>query len=253
MTERKGAARPPRRASSGKEQVEAGGARRRLLVKEPALGGSGAPGRLRRRFARAGTFVLNLISAPGSGKTELLTETARRLRDVLRIAVIAGDVQTDADASRIRSAGVPAAAIETHGACHLKAEMIEKALEELPGNAPELLFIENVGNLVCPSAFDLGEDGKVALVSLPEGDDKPAKYPAVFSKAVAFVVTKMDLKDVLRAAPEKLVEYARAIRPGLSVFLVSARTGEGLDEWCRWLVSCAREKRARRGSASAST
>lgn len=204
--------------------------------------------RLRERFARAGTFVVNLISAPGSGKTSLLEATARRLPRDVSLAAIVGDVETEADAERLRAAGLAARQIETHGSCHLNAKAVEEALGELPPEGVDLLAVENVGNLVCPVSFDLGEDVKVALVSLPEGHDKPLKYPAAFAQAGAFVVTKMDLVPHLDCDVEKLAGDARAINPGLAVFRVSAKTGDGMSGWLDWLCERARAKRRASGA-----
>ncbi len=198
---------------------------------------------LRERFRRSGTFVLNLISAPGSGKTELVARTALRLKDELALGAIAGDLQTELDAERIARSGIAARAVETHGACHLRTSEVRDALEALPRDL-DVLFIENVGNLVCPSSFDLGEDAKVALVSLPEGDDKPAKYPSIFSKAGAFVVTKTDLSSVCACDIARMRRDATALNARVAVFEVSARTGSGMDEWCEWLRAQAAAKRA---------
>jgi len=200
---------------------------------------------LRKRFARSGTLVLNLVSAPGSGKTELVTKTASTLKGEFAVAAIAGDVRTDLDAARIARAGIPAVAIETGGGCHLSARRVEQAARSLPGRL-DILFIENVGNLVCPSAVDLGEDGKVVLVSLPEGDDKPAKYPAIFAHASAFVISKIDLAPVCSCNPERMKRDALALRPDLAIFELSARTGEGMDRWLAWLREGLRRKRGRR-------
>ena len=197
---------------------------------------------LRGRFAAAGTFVVNLISAPGSGKTELVCRTAERLRGDMALAAVAGDVQTALDAERIAAAGIAAAAIETHGSCHLSAARVAEALAGLP-EAVDLLFVENVGNLVCPSSFDLGEDAKIALVSVCEGDDKPAKYPAVFSRAAAFVVSKLDLATVCESDLERMARDARRMNPDVQVFALSARTGEGMDRWCDWLRAQVRRKK----------
>lgn len=201
--------------------------------------------RLRERFALAGTFVFNLISAPGSGKTALLEATARCLDEDIRFAAIVGDVETQADAERLRAAGLRAHQIETFGSCHLDAKMIEKALESLPPEGLDLLAIENVGNLVCPVSFDLGEDAKVALVSIPEGADKPSKYPAAFARAKAFVVSKIDLAQYMDCDMDRLVRDALTINPELEVFHLSAKTGAGMDEWTAWLRECANEKNGR--------
>ncbi len=221
------------------------GARRSVDVSKK-MAESEAAARLREAFARAGTFVLNLISAPGSGKTELVARSAERLGGELRVAAIAGDVQTELDAGRIARSGIRAFAIETHGACHLKTADIERAAADLGGEL-DVMFVENVGNLVCPSSFDLGEDMKVALVSLPEGDDKPAKYPAIFAKAGAFVITKTDLAAVCASDTARMKRDARVLNPGLPVFELSAKTGAGMDAWCDWIVERAREKREAKG------
>ncbi len=201
--------------------------------------------RLRERFARAGTFVFNLISAPGSGKTALLEATTRCLDEDIRFAAIVGDVETQADAERLRAAGLRAHQIETFGSCHLDAKMIEKALESVPPEGLDLLAIENVGNLVCPVSFDLGEDAKVALVSVPEGADKPSKYPAAFVKARVFVISKIDLVPHVHCDMSRLAGDALAINPGLKTFRLSASTGAGMDEWTAWLRECASEKHGR--------
>ncbi len=191
--------------------------------------------RLRERFASSGTYVFNLVSAPGSGKTTLLEETTRLIGDDLVFRCIVGDIQTEADADRLRAAGLESEQIETLGSCHLDAAMIDQALESLPPEGVDLLAIENIGNLVCPVSFDLGEDAKVALVSLPEGGDKPSKYPSAFARAEAFVVTKIDLAPHLDCDEERLLGDALAINPDLKVIRLSARTGEGMDEWTAWL------------------
>lgn len=200
---------------------------------------------LRERFARAGTFVVNLISAPGSGKTTLLEATARCLDRDTRFAAIVGDVETQADAERLRVAGLRSHQIETFGSCHLDAKMIEKALESLPPEGLDLLAIENVGNLVCPVSFDLGEDAKVALVSVPEGADKPSKYPAAFARARAFVISKIDLVPHIDCDMDRLVRDALTINPDLEVFRLSAKTGAGIDEWVAWLRESAGGKSGR--------
>jgi len=224
---------------------------RRPVDVSKRLSESDAGGRLREGFARAGTYVLNLISAPGSGKTELVARTAERLGGDLRVAAVAGDVQTELDAGRIARSGIRAIGIETHGACHLKAADVERAFGEIcaePGSGLDILFVENVGNLVCPSSFDLGEDAKVALVSLPEGDDKPAKYPSIFAKAGAFVISKTDLAAACPSDTGRMTRDARVLNPGLPVFELSAKTGAGMDAWCDWLRERVRAKRACEGA-----
>ncbi|GAB4270169.1 MAG: hydrogenase nickel incorporation protein HypB [Deferrisomatales bacterium] len=194
----------------------------------------------RRLFREAGAYAINLISSPGTGKTTLLEATLGRLARRLRVAVVEGDVQTENDAVRIEATGVPVEAIVTGGACHLDAAMVRRAFGALTARldgALDLLVIENVGNLVCPASYDLGEDEKVALVSVTEGEDKPLKYPALFHAASTLVVTKVDLVPHLEFDVEALVENARSVNPGLDVFQVSARTGEGMDAWVDHLAA----------------
>ncbi len=194
----------------------------------------------RTRFRAAGSYVVNLISSPGAGKTTLLVATLEALPERIRAGVIEGDVQTDNDARRIAATGVPVEAIETGGACHLDAPMVGRAFQALverEGAAPDLLLVENVGNLVCPASYDLGEDEKVALVSVTEGEDKPVKYPALFHHASVLVVTKVDLLPHLEFDLDALIRNARAVNPRLRVFTVSARTGEGMEHWVDYLVA----------------
>ena len=182
-----------------------------------------------------GVFALNLVSSPGSGKTTLLESLADRLRDRFRMAVIEGDIETERDAERIRAKGVPAWQITTGGACHLEARMIGRVLGEVPA-AIDFLFIENVGNLVCPASFDLGEDLRFVLLSSPEGDDKPAKYPQAFLSADGLILTKADLVPYLPFDPARAAAEALSIKPGLMVFTVSAIRGDGLDALDAYLV-----------------
>ena len=190
-----------------------------------------------------GIFSLNLISSPGSGKTTLLEKTVDALKDQLRLAVVAGDVQTRNDTERLVRHGVPVEAIETGGGCHLNAEQVTRSLESLDRDQLDLLFIENVGNLVCPSSFDLGESIKVVLMSVTEGEDKPLKYPAAFRRASALVLTKTDLIPHLRFSVETAIDNARSINPELRVFSTSSFTGAGLDEWLGWLRESIEENR----------
>jgi len=200
----------------------------------------------REKFDRAGAYVVNLISSPGSGKTTLLEKTLAALSKRLKTAVIEGDVETDNDAVRLRATGVPVEAIVTGGACHLDASMVGRAftnLLPLTVDGLDLLIVENVGNLVCPSAFDLGENEKVALVSVTEGEDKPLKYPALFLAAGVCVVTKADLLPHLDFDLAALTANIRAVNPALKVFVLSARTGQGMEEWLGYLVSRASERK----------
>jgi hydrogenase nickel incorporation protein HypB len=180
-------------------------------------------------------LTLNLISSPGAGKTTLLERTAAALAGELRLAVIEGDLATTLDAARVAAHGVPVVQINTEGGCHLEARQIVAALTELPVGELDVLIIENVGNLVCPTEFDLGEDAKVVLVSLPEGDDKPLKYPGSFLAARAVVINKMDLAPYLPVDVERLRQGIMTINPGAGVFPLSCLTGEGLADWLSWI------------------
>ena len=187
--------------------------------------------RLAETFQRAGVFVANLMSSPGSGKTSLLEETARRLAPELRMAVIEGDLATDRDARRIRKAGIPAYQINTGGGCHLSARQILDALDRFDLAALDVLFIENVGNLICPAEFDLGERRRVVLASTPEGDDKPIKYPVAFNKADCIVLNKIDLLAATNFSRDAFLGFVRGLNPAAPLIELSCRTGEGLDAW----------------------
>jgi hydrogenase nickel incorporation protein HypB len=205
----------------------------------------------RGRLESDGIFSLNMISSPGSGKTTLLERTVDMLKPTLRLAVVAGDVQTQNDAERLIRHGIPVAAIETGGGCHLNARQVATSLEALPLAETDLLFIENVGNLVCPSSFDLGESMKVVLMSVTEGEDKPLKYPAAFQRAGVLVLTKVELVPHLRYSTEQAVENARSINPDMVVFSTSCFAGDGLDEWVEWLRARVTErKRSGEGAGS---
>jgi hydrogenase nickel incorporation protein HypB len=186
-------------------------------------------------------FALNLISSPGAGKTTLLECTIAQLKDKLSLGVIEGDLQTSRDAERIGRLGVPVVQINTKGGCHLNAAMVQKALQALPLEEIKLLVIENVGNLVCPSAYDLGEDCKVVLLSVAEGDDKPSKYPSVFMKSKVMVINKTDLLMHTDFNLQSAIKDARAMNPRLEVFSLSCRTREGLQDWIDWLLKSARK------------
>jgi len=194
--------------------------------------------RLREKFRQKGIIVLNLVSSPGSGKTTLLEKTIGALKDKYRLALIAGDVQTENDADRlIRAGGSIVRPIVTGGACHLDARMIERSLESIDLDKVDLLFIENVGNLVCPAGFDLGENMKVVLMSTTEGDDKPLKYPAMFRKASVVVINKIDLLGLSDFDLASARRNAREINADLIFFEISCRDGRGLDTWFGWLTS----------------
>ena len=196
--------------------------------------------RVRANLGKRGIFAINLVSSPGSGKTTLLVKTINDLKSKIPIAVIEGDQQTDNDAKRIAQTGVPVIQINTLSACHLDAAMVEKALPDLPFPGPGLLFIENVGNLVCPASYDLGENMKAALVSVTEGEDKPMKYPKAFRVSSVMVITKTDLLPHLEFDMARLLDCAGKINPNLNVFHLSAKTGDGLDDWYDYLLAMAR-------------
>lgn len=197
---------------------------------------------LRDRWTKQGTLVVNLLSSPGSGKTTLLEATLPKLKERHRVLVLEGDLETERDADRVRGVGVDALQITTGGGCHLEAHMIQQAWDALDVEQPyDLVFIENVGNLVCPSSFDLGEHLRVVLLSVPEGDDKPPKYPKAFRTSQAMMLTKMDVTEHFDFRPEEAERLAREIQPDLAVFRTSARTGEGLDEWNAWLEARRRD------------
>jgi len=190
-----------------------------------------------RLLGDAKSLCLNMISSPGSGKTTILVRTIETLKDKVKIGVIEGDIQTDLDAERIRATGTAAIQINTEGACHLSAAQVHQGLSDLDIEGLDLIFIENVGNLVCPSAFELGETGKLAVLSVSEGDDKPAKYPAIFAKSKAVLINKIDLLETgqIDFDIEKVKTECRKLNKETPIFLVSAKTGEGMDQWCRWL------------------
>jgi hydrogenase nickel incorporation protein HypB len=186
-------------------------------------------------FTDHGILSLNLVSSPGSGKTTLLTRTISDLKDELSLSVIEGDQQTANDAERIRATGVPALQINTGKGCHLDAHMIGHAMEKMTPEKGGVLFIENVGNLVCPAAFDLGEAHKVAILSVTEGEDKPLKYPDMFYAADIMLLNKIDLLPYLDFDVDKCIEYARRVNPGIQVLQVSATSGEGMQNWYQWI------------------
>ena len=198
---------------------------------------------LREQLAARGIFVLNLLGSPGSGKTTLLEKTIAALNKKLRLAVIEGDLFTSKDADRIARHDVPVIQINTSGGCHLDAPMIEKALKELNTDALDLLIIENVGNLVCPAEFALGEDVKAVVLSVTEGNDKPLKYPLIFKESALTLLNKIDLVPYTDFNVAAATEDITTIHPGAAVLPVSARTGEGLAAWIDWLLARVWEKR----------
>ena len=201
-------------------------------------------GIIREKLAMRGILSLNLVSSPGSGKTSLLERTLSELGDRLQMALVAGDVQTENDADRLSSAGGRVVRpIVTGGACHLDAKMVGRVLEEIDLTGIELLVIENVGNLVCPSSYDLGEDMKVVLISTTEGDDKPLKYPSMFRRSSVMIINKTDLLGHSDFDIDRVKQNARTINSDLEIFELSCRTGEGLGAWYSWLIDTASKKR----------
>jgi len=196
------------------------------------------------RFADSRTLVMNLISSPGSGKTTLLEATVRALSGRLRLGAIEGDIATERDADRLRRLGIPAHQILTGGGCHLDARQVRGALAEHDLGPLDVLFIENVGNLVCPTAYDLGEDFKVALLSVTEGEDKPFKYPGIFSAAEVTVVTKADLLPHVPFQLDEVRGQVAALRPGGTLLVTSATSGAGMAEWCALVEARLARKRA---------
>lgn len=186
-------------------------------------------------FRERGIFVLNLVSSPGAGKTSILEKTFQELKNSMNIAVIEGDVQTDLDARRVALYGVPVVQIVTLGGCHLEAKLVQDAFEKMDLNGVDLLFIENVGNLVCPANYDLGEAIKVVVLSTTEGDDKPLKYPGMFRNSSALIINKTDLIPYVNCDLNALRKNALQINPALRIFEISCFTGAGIPEWCDWL------------------
>lgn len=199
---------------------------------------------LRQRFREAGTFVVSLVSSPGAGKTAFLEEALRRLRATVRVAALVGDLATDNDAKRLARAQVPTRQIVTGTVCHLEAEMVRKALEGWALEEIDILFIENVGNMVCPSSYDLGEALRLVLLSVTEGEDKPLKYPTIFNTADVAVITKADLADAVEFDREAARRNIQAVRPGMKTFELSAKKGAGMDELVAFFVGRLAEFRA---------
>lgn len=190
---------------------------------------------LRQRFEAANVFVISLVSSPGAGKTEFLEKALSRLKKNYKVAALVGDLETENDALRLARAEVPAKQIITGTICHLEAAMIEKSLEDWNLNELDFLFIENVGNLVCPSSYDLGEALRVVLMSVTEGEDKPRKYPTIFNTADTAIITKMDLAEAVEFDRQAALKSIEAVRPGMRVFEISSKTGAGMDDWLEFL------------------
>lgn len=209
---------------------------RKVLAKNDELAA-----RNRSAFAERDILALNLVSSPGAGKTTLLESTIRRLRAERAVAVIEGDQETPLDAERIEATGAPVVQINTGAGCHLDAAMVHRAVDTLDPQPGALLLIENVGNLVCPALFDLGEHGKVVITSVTEGTDKPLKYPHMFAVAELVIVNKIDLLPHVDFDLDTCVKYVRKINPGATIIPMSATTGEGIEAWCEWIEARARQ------------
>ena len=207
---------------------------------------------LRGDFARWGVLVVNVVSGPGAGKTELLTRTLTRLNKCYRTAAVVGDLATENDARRLSASGSPVKQILTGTMCHLEADMVRGAIAEWDLSDRDFLFIENVGNLVCPSSWDLGEDLRVLLCAVTEGEDKPLKYPTLINSCDVVVVSKTDIAAAIDFDRDLLLRNIERVRPGIAVFELSAKTGEGFDAWGEYLIRRFEEKRAAYGLASAS-
>jgi hydrogenase nickel incorporation protein HypB len=189
----------------------------------------------RARLATAGVFALDVLASPGAGKTSTILATIGLLRDRLRIAVIEGDIASRVDAEKVKAHGIPAVQINTGGACHLEADMISRALDALPLAELDLVIVENVGNIVCPAEFDLGQGARVVILSVPEGDDKPLKYPGIFAQADAVLLNKVDTMSMFDFDEREFVDAVRRLNGVAPIFRMSAKTGEGVADWADWL------------------
>lgn len=192
-------------------------------------------GQLRALLESKKVFMLNMMASPGAGKTSLIIETLRRMKNDYRFAVIEGDIESQVDSDKVAAEGVPAVQLRTGGSCHLGAPMIKEALDKLDLEATDVIIIENIGNLVCPAEFDLGESRKVMVLSVPEGDDKVIKYPLMFSVCDVLVISKTDYLKNSDFDTKLLAERVKRLNPAMCIFQTSSKTAEGLDEWCSWL------------------
>ena len=190
---------------------------------------------LRSEMKEKGTLLINLMASPGAGKTTLLEATISKIKDEYKVGVMEADVDSDVDAVRVEMAGAKAIQVHTGGMCHMDAGMTRHGLEELDYEGLDIVFLENVGNLICPAEFDTGAGLKVMILSTPEGDDKPLKYPLMFSESDVLIISKMDVKDYFDFDLDKCIERAKKLNPNIIVFPVSAKTKEGLDDWIKWL------------------
>jgi hydrogenase nickel incorporation protein HypB len=200
---------------------------------------------IRKEVAARGILMVNITSSAGSGKTTLMQETAKRMSDKIKMSVLVGDLDTERDADRIRQTGIDALQIVTGGICHLEAQMIWQAMHQMNLDGVDLLFVENVGNLVCPAAFDLGEDYRVTLLASTEGDDKPKKYPRMFMTSELMLISKADLLPYIPFKVEAAILDARDVNPDIEVITISSTAGTGLDEWCDWLMARIALKKAK--------
>ena len=215
-----------------------------ITVGEDILGANEEQARANKsRLDGYGVLTINIMSSPGAGKTSLIMSTINSLKDMLGMAVIEGDVASSVDADKINAMGIPVIQINTAGGCHLDANMVESALNGLPLDKADLLFIENVGNLICPNAFILGEDKRVMISSMPEGDDKPYKYPAMFADSDVVLLNKIDLQPHLDFDVENFKKTVTGLNPDVIMFPVSCKTGEGMDAWVDWLESAVKDKK----------
>ncbi len=204
---------------------------RKILGKNDAIAAEN-----RALLASRGVYMLNLIASPGAGKTSTIMATIAALKDSYRLAVIEGDIAGDVDAQEVKEAGVPAVQINTGGSCHLEADMVRQALDVLDLDAVDIIIVENVGNLVCPTDFDLGENAKCMILSVPEGDDKPIKYPGIFEVADAIVLNKVDTMPVFDFDEDAFRTTVKSLNPTAPVFPISATKGDGMERWAEWLV-----------------
>ncbi len=191
----------------------------------------------RTRLAEAGVFGLDVLASPGAGKTTTILATISALRDRYRIAVVEGDIASRVDADKVKAHGIPAVQINTGGACHLEADMVSRAFDALPLADLDLIIIENVGNLVCPTEFDLGQSARVVIASVPEGDDKPLKYPGIFATSEAVLLNKIDAADFFEFDREAFTDSVRRLNGSAPILPMSAKTGEGVAEWVEWLAA----------------
>lgn len=217
-----------------------------ITVGEDILGANEEKARANKsRLDRHGVLTINIMSAPGAGKTSLILSTIKHMKEKAKIAVIEGDVASSMDADKINEMGIPVVQINTAGGCHLDANMVESALNGLPLEDTDLLFIENVGNLICPNAFVLGEDKRVMISSLPEGDDKPYKYPAMFADSDVVLLNKIDLQPHLDFNVDGFKKTVTGLNPDVIIFSVSCKTGAGMEAWFAWLESAVKGKKNR--------